>query len=105
MDVSASSDDVFEIRSRQGTPRKGAIVGIDAASECISQYVEVVERRIEEACPICLVSLTQAPDISSANIVVSLVRCRHCMHLDCLNELLSTQPNARQVSSARYLSG
>nr|CAD7590735.1 unnamed protein product [Timema genevievae] len=103
LDCSVSSDDVFESarqnnvsyhRKRQpaslparqdSIPSHGSIVGVDAASNGISQFVCVVEAG-RARCPICLCEL--APD---GDIVVALSRCFHQLHLDCLNAMLTSQ--------------
>ncbi|KAG8282560.1 protein deltex-like [Homalodisca vitripennis] len=86
LDCTGSSEDVFET----GSKKQGAIVGVDAASEGISQYVCVVEGRCEGRCPVCLCEL------DSDLMVVALTRCHHRLHLDCLNSMLTSQPNAHQ---------
>ena len=74
--------------SRDSCSTEGAIIGVDAASQMISQYVCVVKvsRWGETSCPICLCELWE-PD----NITVALVGCDHCLHLSCLNSMLTTQ--------------
>ncbi|XP_039292556.1 protein deltex [Nilaparvata lugens] len=91
LDCSASSEEVFESRpSKKEHLRKGAIVGVDAVSEGISKYVRVVDNRKEGCCPVCLC------DLNSEAIVVLLTRCLHRLHLDCLNSMLTSQPNSHQ---------
>ncbi|XP_075220105.1 deltex E3 ubiquitin ligase isoform X2 [Lycorma delicatula] len=103
LDCSVNSDDVFDHRPNRITNNrskkdkeqihiKGAIVGVDAASECISQYVQVVENCSDGwgCCPVCLCEL------DSAGIIVSLTHCLHRLHLDCLNSMLTSQPNSHQ---------
>lgn len=63
---------------------------MDAASEGISQYVRVVGDQSDGACPVCLCELDDL-------LVVALTRCQHRLHLDCLNSMLTSQPNAHKV--------
>jgi len=58
-------------------------VGADTASDVISQYVKVVESDGSDSCPVCLG--TPEP------LTVELTRCRHRLHLACLNAMLSCQ--------------
>ncbi|CAB0032074.1 unnamed protein product [Trichogramma brassicae] len=60
-----------------------AVVGVDAASDVISHYVKVVESDGGDSCPICL----GQPE----PLTVELTRCRHRLHLACLNAMLSSQ--------------
>ncbi|XP_058802772.1 protein deltex isoform X2 [Phymastichus coffea] len=78
LDTSMCSEDSF----------KDAVV-VDGASDVISHYVKVVESDGTESCPICLG--TPEP------LTVELTRCRHRLHLACLNAMLSSQrdPNHR----------
>lgn len=69
------------------------ISGVDAVSEGISKYVRVVDDRSDGHCPVCLCELL------SDTIVVALTRCHHRLHLDCLNSMLTSQPNAHQVNN------
>lgn len=91
--IDYNSDDVFGsvemIHSR--TP---SIVGVDPASDMISQFVRVVE--VSELytikmqhCPVCLIDMDD-----SSCVIVALVRCNHMMHLECLNEMLRRQQAA-----------
>lgn len=73
LDSSVGSDDVF----------KDSILGVDAASDVISQYVKVVESDGSDSCPVCLG--TPEP------LTVELTRCRHRLHLACLNAMLNCQ--------------
>lgn len=68
---------------------KGSIVGIDSSSEQISRFVSVVDPPQSQPCPICLNELHR--DNSAKNPTVSLSRCQHLMHLNCLNELILSQ--------------
>lgn len=68
---------------------KGSIVGIDSSSEQISRFVSVVDPPQSQPCPICLNELHR--DNSAKNPTVSLSRCQHFMHLNCLNELILSQ--------------
>lgn len=87
LDCSASSDDVF-IPDKKPS-QDGAIVGVDAASAGISKYVNACDKPPTSDCPICLSPLNQG-------ISVLLSRCRHVLHLDCLNSMLTSQPNFPQ---------
>ncbi|OXU25506.1 hypothetical protein TSAR_000316 [Trichomalopsis sarcophagae] len=73
LDSSMGSDDAF----------KDAVVGVDVASDVISHYVKVVESDGTDSCPVCLG--TPEP------LTVELTRCRHRLHLACLNAMLSSQ--------------
>ncbi|KAG7208902.1 hypothetical protein KM043_015083 [Ampulex compressa] len=73
LDSSVGSDDAF----------KDSILGVDAESDVISQYVKVVESDDSDSCPVCLG--TPEP------LTVELTRCRHRLHLACLNAMLSCQ--------------
>lgn len=93
--IDYSSDEVFgslEQLSRNSTP---SIVGVDPASDMVSQYVRVVE--ISELysikrqhCPVCLI------DLDDSSIIVALTQCNHMLHLECLNEMLRRQQKALQ---------
>lgn len=76
---------------------KGSIVGIDSSSEQISRFVSVVDPPLSKPCPICLNELHR--DNSAKNPTVSLSRCQHLMHLNCLNELILSQKNELQKVS------
>lgn len=76
---------------------KGSIVGIDSSSEQISRFVSVVDPPLSQPCPICLNELHR--DNSAKNPTVSLSRCQHFMHLNCLNELILSQKNELQKVS------
>lgn len=58
-------------------------LGADAESDVISQYVKVVESDDSDSCPVCL----GMPE----PLTVELTRCRHRLHLACLNAMLSCQ--------------
>lgn len=73
---------------------KGSIVGIDSSSEQISRFVSVVDPPQAHPCPICLNELHR--DNSAKNPTVSLSRCQHLMHLNCLNELILSQKTELQ---------
>ncbi|XP_012255279.2 protein deltex isoform X2 [Athalia rosae] len=74
LDSSMGSDDAF----------KDAVVGVmSAAPDVISQYVRVVESAGSDSCPVCLGS----PE----PLTVELTRCRHRLHLACLNAMISSQ--------------
>lgn len=82
-------DDVF-----LPSPKIGSIVGVDADSEMISRFVNVVHTEWPNCrpCVICLEELKHNP----SNPAVSLIRCEHLMHLNCLNHLIITQSEAQQ---------
>lgn len=67
-------------------------LGVDPDSQVVSHHVAVVERSRwgENTCPICLCELFE-PD----SVVVALLACQHCLHLSCLNSLLSQQKKVR----------
>lgn len=76
-------DDVFLPPATSG----GSIVGVDADSDMISRFVTVVHPPKWpncKPCSMCLEELQHNP----ANPAVSLVRCEHLMHLNCLNHLI-----------------
>jgi deltex len=73
---------------------KGSIVGIDSSSEQISRFVSVVDPPQSQPCPICLTELDRGD--STKNPTVSLSRCQHLMHLNCLNELILSQKSDLQ---------
>jgi deltex len=100
LNLSSESDDVFlpitssgsRMSRRSRCSIKGSIVGIDSSSEHLSRFVSVVEaNEIQkmQTCPICLNELLR--DNSVQNPTVSLSRCKHLMHLICLNELILNQ--------------
>lgn len=76
-------------------PMNGSIVGVDADSDTISRFVHVVQHPEWSncrPCVICLDELQQNPN----NPAVSLIRCEHLMHLNCLNHLIITQSEEQQ---------
>lgn len=90
LDCSIGSDDVFT------TPNAlipGSIVGVDADSDQISRFVRVHHPskwpNQVQPCPMCMEELRH----DSHNPTISLSRCQHLMHLQCLNELIITQHN------------
>lgn len=72
----------------------GSIVGVDADSEMISRFVNVVHPEWPNCrpCVICLEELQHNPN----NPAVSLIRCEHLMHLNCLNHMIITQSEQQQ---------
>lgn len=86
-------DDVFL------PPQKinGSIVGVDPDSDMISRFVNVVHPEWPKCrpCVICLEELKHNPN----NPAVSLIRCEHLMHLNCLNHLIITQSEQQQKQS------
>lgn len=94
LDCSMGSDDVFT-SSQQNIP--GAIVGVDPASDMISRFVRVVEPPQwphAQPCPMCMEELRH----NGLNPTVSLSRCQHLMHLNCLNQLILGQQKEHQKS-------
>ncbi|XP_015597376.1 protein deltex isoform X2 [Cephus cinctus] len=79
LDSSMGSDDAF----------KDSVVGVDMTTDVISQYVKVVESAGSDSCPICLG--TPEP------LTVELTRCRHRLHLACLNAMLSSQQHPMYI--------
>lgn len=91
LDCSIGSDDVF-VPPPPPRPQQiaGSIVGVDAASDTISRFVRVVDPPKwpnAQPCPMCLDELRH----NSQNPAISLSRCQHLMHLQCLNELIIIQ--------------
>lgn len=88
--VDGDDDDVFL------PPNKinGSIVGVDADSDMISRFVNIVHPEWPKCrpCVICLEELKLNPN----NPAVSLIRCEHLMHLNCLNHLIITQSEQQQ---------
>ncbi|XP_055604063.1 protein deltex [Uranotaenia lowii] len=105
LDCSMGSDDVFTTTtsssSQQNIP--GTIVGVDPASDMISRFVRVVEPPQwphAQPCPMCMEELRH----NGHNPTVSLSRCQHLMHLNCLNELiLGQQHQHRKKDSQKSL--
>lgn len=100
--LSSENDDVF-LSSQSSVSSsmsmnmiiKGSIVGVDSNSEQISKFVSVVnDLPKSQPCPICLNELHR--DNSAKNPTVSLLRCQHLMHLNCLNELILSQKSDLQ---------
>lgn len=83
-------DDVFLPAHKMN----GSIVGVDADSEMISRFVNVVHPEWPKfrPCVICLDELKH----NTNNPAVSLIRCEHLMHLNCLNHLIITQSEQQQ---------
>lgn len=74
---------------------KGSIVGVDADSDNISRFVSVVQPPKWpncRPCAMCLEELQHNPN----NPAVSLIRCEHLMHLNCLNHLIISQSDEQQ---------
>lgn len=94
LDCSIGSDEVFS--SNQNIP--GSIVGVDSASDMISRFVRVVDPPKwphAQPCPMCLEELRY----NSQNPAIALSRCQHLMHLQCLNDLINSQHNSKQMVS------
>lgn len=89
LDCSIGSDDVFQ----PALLIPGSIVGVDADSDMISRFVRVVHPpkwpNHIQPCPMCMEELRH----NSQNPTISLSRCQHLMHLQCLNELIISQHN------------
>ncbi|XP_034952538.1 protein deltex [Chelonus insularis] len=79
LDSSVGSDDVF----------KDSVVNVERTTDVISQYVKVVESDGTDSCPVCLG--TPEP------LTVELTRCRHRLHLACLNAMLSSQQHPMYI--------
>jgi deltex-like protein len=107
--LSSENDDVFlsshsSISSSMSMNMiiKGSIVGVDSSSEQISKFVSVVnDIPPSKPCPICLNELHR--DNSAKNPSVSLSRCQHLMHLNCLNELILSQKSELQKVSLLFV--
>ncbi|XP_055912639.1 protein deltex isoform X2 [Eupeodes corollae] len=68
----------------------GSIVGVDPASDMISRFVKVVDPPQwpnAQPCPMCMEELVH----NSQNPTISLSRCQHLIHLQCLNEMIIEQ--------------
>ena len=108
LDCSIGSDDVFgsqslSHRSIATSPQPpplpplpqqqniaGSIVGVDPASDMISRFVKVVDPPKwpnAQPCPMCMEELVH----QTQNPAISLSRCQHLMHLQCLNEMIINQ--------------
>lgn len=76
----------------------GSIVGVDPASDMISRFVKVVnppQWPNAQPCPMCMEELVH----NSRNPAISLSRCHHLMHLQCLNEMIiENQKDTTKVS-------
>lgn len=92
-DTYTGDDDVFLPSHKIN----GSIVGVDADSDMISRFVNVVHPEWPKCrpCVICLEELQHNPN----NPAVSLIRCEHLMHLNCLNHLIITQSEQQQKQS------
>lgn len=78
----------------------GSIVGVDPASDMISRFVKVVEPPLwpnAQPCPMCMEELVH----SAQNPAISLSRCQHLMHLQCLNGMIIAQQNEMNKVSTR----
>uniref|UniRef100_A0A1B0BQD2 E3 ubiquitin-protein ligase n=1 Tax=Glossina palpalis gambiensis TaxID=67801 RepID=A0A1B0BQD2_9MUSC len=70
----------------------GLIVGVDPASDMISRFVKVVEPPQwpnAQPCPMCMEELVH----NVQNPAIALSRCKHLMHLQCLNGMIIAQQN------------
>lgn len=64
--------------------------GVDHASDMISRFVRVVDPPKwpnAQPCPMCLEELIY----DTRNPAISLSRCQHLVHLQCLNDLIISQ--------------
>lgn len=91
LDCSMSSlDDVFE--SPQAASSR--IVGLDPASDLVSRFVKVCDTfTAGSLCPVCLNDFQETPD----SICVTLTKCNHHLHLDCLNSMLTQQRSSLYI--------
>lgn len=113
LDCSLGSDDVFTMAAAHPPPPPppilsrghnrggggsrgnndsvaGSIVGVDPASDMISRFVKVTDPPQwpnAHPCPMCMTEMRHNPQ----NPAISLIRCQHLMHLECLNELIINQ--------------
>ncbi|GAB0094560.1 Protein deltex [Sergentomyia squamirostris] len=95
LDCSIGSDDVFA--SNNHIP--GSIVGVDPASDMISRFVRVVDPPKwphAQPCPMCMEELRHN---NPQNPTISLIRCQHLMHLECLNEMIINQQKQNHSQS------
>lgn len=109
LDCSIGSDEVFSNSSPVPPPppppppipsgqMAGSIVGVDPASDMISRFVRVVDPPKwpnAQPCPMCMDELCH----NSQNPAISLSRCQHLMHLQCLNELIICQQKQESYKS------
>lgn len=78
----------------------GSIVGVDPASDMISRFVKVTEPPKwpnGHPCPMCMQEMRHNPQ----NPAISLIRCQHLMHLECLNELIINQQKENEKVRVR----
>ncbi|XP_055371164.1 protein deltex [Condylostylus longicornis] len=78
----------------------GSIVGVDPASDMISRFVKVVDPPKwpnAQPCPMCMEELVH----QSQNPTISLSRCQHLMHLQCLNEMIINQQ--KEINKNLYI--
>lgn len=87
-------DDVFLPRQNKAN---GSIVGVDADSDMISRFVNVVHPPKWPNCRPCVICLEElTTQDSSTNPAVSLIRCDHLMHLSCLNHLIISESETQK---------
>lgn len=124
LDCSLGSDDVFtmaaappppppsrghrnggggsgSISSRGNDSVAGSIVGVDPASDMISRFVKVTDPPQwpnSHPCPMCMTEMRHNPQ----NPAISLIRCQHLMHLECLNELIINQQKENEKVSENF---
>lgn len=121
LDCSLGSDDVFTMAAAPPPPPRpvsrggqlrgnssrmtasgdavaGSIVGVDPASDMISRFVKVTDPPKwpnGHPCPMCMTEMRHNPQ----NPAISLIRCQHLMHLECLNELIINQQKENEKVS------
>lgn len=111
LDCSVGSDDVFTQPHSTPPPLPplpqqshhmhtiaGPIVGVDPASDMISRFVKVADPPKwpnAQPCPMCMEELVH----TTQNPAVSLSRCQHLMHLQCLNQMIIDQQKGTQKVS------
>lgn len=120
LDCSLGSDDVFSVgppppprpmsRSHRGggggrvvdsSSVAGSIVGVDPASDMISRFVKVTDPPQwpnAHPCPMCMTEMRHNPQ----NPAISLIRCQHLMHLECLNELIINQQKENEKVGGEF---
>lgn len=125
LDCSLGSDDVFTMAAAHPPPPPppilsrghnrggggskgnndsvaGSIVGVDPASDMISRFVKVTDPPQwpnAHPCPMCMTEMRHNPQ----NPAISLIRCQHLMHLECLNELIINQQKENEKVSEKFL--
>uniref|UniRef100_A0A182N1M0 E3 ubiquitin-protein ligase n=1 Tax=Anopheles dirus TaxID=7168 RepID=A0A182N1M0_9DIPT len=91
-----------QMRSNDTIPGGLHVVGVTQESKMIAKYVQVADPPRwprAQPCPMCMEELRPA----SQKVNVALIRCRHQMHLDCLNLLLAKQRRATPSLEQYYI--